>query len=202
VAVTKSIAEMSGLELIAVVGVAASAAQLIEYSLKIIGMVAEIYSRIRDAPKRIVQYTTQINQIIAACRAIQEYKSLDTPLIDDQIRSIFGELKHLDLALTGIRRDYTAGSKSKRAWKTIVSNKEKSIVTCFERLEKEKTALILCINVVHIQTLRNIGSGVDILIERGMPSPFPEFFNGLDEVIDCKVSKSTLGREKLYMLKY
>jgi hypothetical protein len=151
---------MSGVEFIVALGVAASAAQLIDCSIKVIGTISEIHSRVKDAPNRIIRYTTQINQIIAACRAVQGHKDLDTPLISHQLQSTFAELEHLHQALGIIRHDYTTGSSRKRVWKTIVGRKENGIETCFERLEKGKAALILCINIVHTQTLQNIENGV------------------------------------------
>ncbi len=55
---------MLSLELITAVGVAASALQLVDYSLKVIGAMSEIYSRVKDAQSRATQYTSQIYQII------------------------------------------------------------------------------------------------------------------------------------------
>lgn len=159
---------MSGAEFIAILGVAASASQLIDYSLKVIGTLSEIYNRVKDAPTRVVRYTTQINQIVAAGRAIEEYRDLHTSLIDSQLQNTLAEVRHLLQVLEAIRRDYTTGSSQKRVWKKIVGSKERRMLTCFEKLEKEKTALILCITVVHTQALQSIGNGVDILVERDM----------------------------------
>jgi hypothetical protein len=189
---------MSGVELIAVLGVAASAAQLINCSLNVIGTISEIYSRVKDAPNRMIRYTTQINQIIAACRAIQGYKDLNTPLIGHQLQSTFAELEHLHQTLGIICHDYTTGSSRKRVWKTFVGRKEKVIVTCFERLEKEKAALILCINIVHTQTLQNIENGVGVLVERAMGNCFSDLVDMVSgESKETKVSENHSSRRKI-----
>ncbi|CZR68475.1 uncharacterized protein PAC_18374 [Phialocephala subalpina] len=184
---------MSGIELIAVLGVAASAAQLIDYSLRVIGTISEIYSRVEDAPKRVVRYTAQINQIIAASKAIEEYQDLHTLLVDTQLQNTLAEIKHLHKALGAIHRDYTTGSSRKRVWKAIVGSNEKRILTSFERLEKEKTALILCITVNHTKKLQTIGAGVEILVEREMAG-MPNVRSIIDK-INGKAEKETTQKE-------
>lgn len=185
-------ASMSGLELITVLGVAASAAQLIDYSLKVIAAVSDIYSRVKDAPKRVVRYTSQVHALVEAGRAIQDIQDLRrSRLVYCQLEATLLEVKQLDQVLACIRLDYTTGSRSKRVWRTIVGDKERRILTCFERLEKEKTALILCISVVHTQTLQTIGNGVELLVERdmGRVSDLVGKFNGKNT--NQKVSSDT-----------
>ncbi|KAE8445372.1 hypothetical protein EG329_013494 [Mollisiaceae sp. DMI_Dod_QoI] len=78
------------------------------------------------------------------------------------------------------------------------------MLTCFEKLEKEKTALILCITVVHTQALQSIGNGVDILVERDM-SKGAERVKKVEEkskkaqVKMDKVSETTLPSERQIM---
>ncbi|CZR68737.1 uncharacterized protein PAC_18636 [Phialocephala subalpina] len=159
---------MSGLELITVIGVAASAAQLVDYSLKLIRTISEIYNRAKDAETRLVRYTSQIYQILEVGRAIQDNEDLQSPLVHNQLQCTLAEVKQLDRDLGVIYLDYTTGSGRRRAWKAIVGNKEKRILESFETLEKEKTALILCIVVVHNHHLQGIGNSVDILVKREM----------------------------------
>jgi hypothetical protein len=157
---------MSGLELITAVGVAASAAQLVDYSLKVIGTISEIHNRVKNAQSRATQYTSQINQIIEVGQAIQYNHELQSPLINSQLQKTLVEVEQLHSVLRTIHRDYTTGSRRKRIWKAIVGDQERRIVASFETLEKEKTALILCIVVVHNQTLQTIGNGVETLVEK------------------------------------
>lgn len=159
---------MSGLELITVLGVAASAIQLMDYSSKAIEAISDIYTRVKDAPSRIVQYTTQIHQIIDIGREIQENTKFQSALVESQVQHTLAEIKHLLQILTVIRHDYTTGPSRKRIWKAIVGQKERHLLKSFERLEKEKIALILCITVVHTQKLETIGNGVEVLVEREM----------------------------------
>lgn len=162
-------ADMSGLEIIRVRGVATSAAQFVGCSLKVIAGVSNIYSRVKDALMRIVRYTSQVHALIEARQAIQGVQgSQRSALVHRQLEATVLEFKQLDQIPTGIRSDYTTGSKSKRVWKAIVGDKERRILACFERLEKGKTALILCISVIHTQTLQTIGNGAELLVERDM----------------------------------
>jgi len=171
---------MSGAEVILALGVAASAAQLVEYSIKAIRIMSEIYIRVNDAPKRIVRYTAQIHQIIEAGRAIQETRQLQSPLIHGQLQNVLAEVKHLDQLLGVVRLDYTTGSSTKRVWKKFVGHEERHILTCFKRLEKEKTALLLCLSVFQTQALQKIGNRVETLVERDMSQIMDliEKFNG------------------------
>lgn len=82
---------MSSDELTVVLGVVVSAAQLIDYNLKITGTMSEIYNRVKDAPERIVRYTIHIYQIIIACGVIQVCTDLNILLIEHQLQSISAE---------------------------------------------------------------------------------------------------------------
>jgi hypothetical protein len=163
---------MSGLELIAAVGVAASAVQLVDYGLKVIGTISETYIRVKDAPNRVARYTTQINQIIEVGRAIQQNQVLQSPLIHSQLQNTLTEVKQLHQVLGVIRLDYTTGSITKRVWKAILGDNERRMLTCFERLEREKTALILCVVVVKTQPLQATGNEVEALEERHIQKNF------------------------------
>jgi hypothetical protein len=191
---------MSGAEAIAVLGVVASAAQLVDYSLKVIGAISDIYDRVKGAPNRVARYTTQIYQITETGRAIQENQNLQNPLIHSQLRSTLAEVEHLHKVLSIIRLDYTTGSGTKRVWKAIVGDKERRMLTCFKRLEKEKLALILCITVVQAQHQQTIGSGVELLVEREMPgfgiSELIEKYN--DKSKNSKVSQKSFVRCKIF----
>jgi hypothetical protein len=173
-AATKTLSRitMSGLELIAAVGVAASAVQLVDYGLKVIGTISETYSRVKDAQNRVARYTTQIHQIIEVGRAIQQNQALQSPLIHNQLQNTLTEVKQLHQVLGVIRLDYTTGSSTKRVWKAILGDNERRMLTCFERLEREKTALILCVVVVKTQPVQAIGNEVDALEERDMQKLF------------------------------
>ncbi|RFU35576.1 hypothetical protein B7463_g836, partial [Scytalidium lignicola] len=84
--------------------------------------------------------------------------------------------------LDRVRLDYTTGSSRKRVWKAIVGAKEKGMLTSFEKLEKAKINLILCISAGYTQTLHSIENSVGILVENSsfgdlleLPEPAKNF---------------------------
>ncbi|RDW75657.1 hypothetical protein BP5796_06478 [Coleophoma crateriformis] len=159
---------MAGLELITALGVAASAAQLIDYSLKVVGTISEVYNRAKDAQHRVHRDISQVEEIIELGRAIEGNHILQDPLIRSPLGNILTTVKQLHEVLSVVLHDYTTGSTTRRIWKTVIGSEERRIVPNFERLEKQKTALIVCIGVVHSQTLQTIGNGVATLVERDM----------------------------------
>jgi hypothetical protein len=150
----------------------------------VIATISEIYSRVKDAQSRAAQYTSQINQIIEVGQAIQYNRELQSPLINSQLQKTLAEVEQLHNVLRTIHQDYTTGSRRKRIWKAIVGHQERQIVASFETLEKEKTALILCIVVVHNQAPQTIGNGVETLVERG---------SGVSELIERLNRRGTRG---------
>ena len=65
-----SFEEMSGLELLGILGVAANVGQLLDYSLRLVSSVSEVYSRVKDAPEMVLYYTAQISQLVETAREI------------------------------------------------------------------------------------------------------------------------------------
>jgi hypothetical protein len=153
---------MSGLE---VLGVLASIVQLLDCGLKISLLVREIYSKVRDAPESVSIHTAQIRQLVDTARFIERSRDLQNPRVDFHIKATLAEAERLLQILEHMVNDYSKGSNKRRIWKTLIRAGERQMLTGFERLEKEKTALILCINFVHTETLGNISDGVNELIK-------------------------------------
>ncbi|KUJ14995.1 uncharacterized protein LY89DRAFT_127360 [Mollisia scopiformis] len=185
---------MSGLELITALGVAASVAQLIEYSLKVIKTISEINSRVKNASSCIAQCNKQIRQLIQVGQAIQGNENFHSDLIACQLQNTLAEVKHLHELLGQVWLDYTTGSSGKRIWKAVVGDKERHMLKSSERLEKEKTSLIICIGVFQSQTLQTIEAGVEILVDRDMP----KVQDVLDKLkMSSKKSKAKKHRENV-----
>ena len=147
---------MSGIE---IVGLLASAGQLVSYSIKITTSLNEIYQRVQDAPKRISQHSIQIKQLISTTKLIQQQQLLQTALVFTHINATLEQAKSLCTILEQLTQDYSRGS-IRRYWKILTATKEKEILANLDRLEKEKSALILCISVAQTDIL---GRGIQKL---------------------------------------
>ncbi|KAF4631647.1 hypothetical protein G7Y89_g6487 [Cudoniella acicularis] len=158
---------MAGIDVIVVL---AGATQLLDYSLKLTSSIAEIYSRVKHSPERVYRHTTQIYQLIETARFIQLQSKLHyQPLILTHVKSTLEEAGELQKILDRVLVDYTQGSHKKRVWKAVLGSQEKRLVTCFDRLEKEKSALLLCINFSQTETLNSLRDSV-AEITRFLPS--------------------------------
>ena len=147
---------MSGIEL---VGLLASASQLVIYSIKITTSLSEIYQRIQDAPLKIKQHSDQIKQLIDTSEFVRQHPLLQTDQVHIHINATLEQAKCLSTVLEQLSKDYTRGS-IRRYWKILTANKEKEILANFDRLEKEKSALVLSISVAQTDIL---GQGIQKL---------------------------------------
>jgi len=161
---------MSGIE---VIGLLASAAQLAFYTINISDLVSEIYHRVQNAPKRIQEHIQQIGQLISTARLIEKHELLQTDNINAHIISTLHQAKLLSATLDKVKGEYLQRSPLRRYWKLIKGGTEREILANFERLEKEKSSLLLCISIVHTDLLGNIRGNLDLSTDRSsvsMPS--------------------------------
>lgn len=147
-----------------IIGVLASASQLAFYGLSITTSITEIYRRVQDTPERIRQHTDQLRHLISTAQLIEKNKFLQTEIIDDHLITTLGQARALSKILEQIKADYTHGVVRKYL-KIINGTKEKEILTQFIGLEKEKSALLLCISVIHTDLLGDIHVYVGTLIQ-------------------------------------
>jgi len=154
---------MTGVE---VLGGLASIAQLLEYSLKLSSLVSEVYSRVKEAPERVIMHTAQIHQLVDTARLIERSSDLQKPIIEVHLKATLTEAARLQRILERMIEDYTKGPSKKRIWNAVRGAGERRMLTSFERLEKEKSALILCISFIHTETLGTIRDGVGQLLPK------------------------------------
>ena len=147
---------MSGIEII---GLVASASQLALYSIKITTCLAEICKRVQDAPVRIRQHSDQIRQLQSTVQLVQQNHLLQTAHVYAHINATLEQAKTLSAILEQLTKDYSRGS-IRKYWKILKATREKEILDIFDRLEKEKSALILCISVIQVDQL---GQSIDKL---------------------------------------
>ena len=147
---------MSGVE---VLGLLASVSQLVVYGIKITTCLSEICQRARDTSLRIAQHSGQIRQLVIILQYIENqvgnHQFLRTAHVRAQIDATLEQAISLSATLEQLRNDYSRGI-IRKYWKTIQGGKEKEILANFDRLEKEKSSLLLCISVVHMDILGNI----------------------------------------------
>ena len=143
---------MAGIE---IVGLLASVSQLVVYSIKITTCLSEICQRVRDTSLRIAQHSDQVRQLVIIVRYIENHRLLQTVHVHAQIDATLEQAVSLSATLEQLRNDYSRG-KIRRYWKTIQGGKEKEILANFDRLEKEKSSLLLCISVVNMDLLGDI----------------------------------------------
>ncbi|KAI9806988.1 MAG: hypothetical protein M1833_002646 [Piccolia ochrophora] len=150
---------MSGLE---IVGVLASAAQLANYCVKITISITELYRSVREAPKRIKPRENQIRQLIHTTEQIKQHRVLQTAVVQCHIHATLVEATALYEILDQTARQYSRGA-IRRYWKVLSASKERLIDESFDKIEREKSALTLCITTIHTSLLCSIQGGVDLL---------------------------------------
>ncbi|KAF6220114.1 hypothetical protein HO133_003245 [Letharia lupina] len=144
---------MAGIE---IVGFLASASQLVVYSIKIATCLSEICQRVQDAPERIRQHSDQIRLLVSTAQLVEQHRLLQTTHVHAHINATLEQAKTLSATLEQLTKDYSRGS-IRRYWKILKAAKEKEILANFDRLEKEKSALLLCISVAQTDLL---GQGI------------------------------------------
>jgi len=136
-------------------GVIASAMQLVEYSLKVVSALSEAFEKVRTASTIFNGKIDQVFRLIQAADTVRQNAQLHTPIIATQLQATITEANSLHSTLLEITFQYTRGSFQKRYWKAITKKGEKSLLEAFERLDREKASLLLCIQI----------SGFDIMSE-------------------------------------
>ena len=140
---------MSGVE---VIGLLASVTQLVAYGTNITTSIPEIYRRLQNAPERIQQHTEQVRELITIAEAIETHRLLQTYNINQHIHSTLTQAKALHAVLDRVKSEYS-GTSVRKYWKVLKGSKEKEILANFDRLEKQKSALMLCMSVVQMDII-------------------------------------------------
>jgi len=132
-------------EVIAVIGVMASAGQLLAYSCVIGKSLKDFYERVKTAPDKYQSQANQVRQLVFTAELIRGTEALDTPLISSHLETILGVIRSLDATLKKALNESCSGSK-RRYWTAIRSSKrEEKISRGFAVLEESKSNLVLCI---------------------------------------------------------
>lgn len=148
-----------------ILGVIASASQLIQYALRISATLSEAHKRLHDAPE-LQRHAAQIEQLIETTRLINQDHQYFSNEILGHLRTAIVEAEKLVKILELVVSDYTRGSFSQRYYKSVRrgSEKQKKIATSFAILEREKTSLIVCISLANTKKLSCIQTDVTGLL--------------------------------------
>lgn len=132
-------------EVIAVIGVMASAGQLLAYSWVVGKSLKDFYERVKNASEKYQSQANQVRQLVFTAELIRETEALDTPLISSHLETILGVIRSLDATLKKALNESCSGSK-RRYWTAIrASRREEKISRGFAVLEESKSNLVLCI---------------------------------------------------------
>lgn len=136
---------MSGVE---VLGIVASVIQITQYAMSITSKVAEIYGAVESAPARVQQGSDQLQRLCATVELIKDNPMIQTESVEAHLDAIVADAKTLHGMLSRLA---TSSKKSfKRYLRVWLGNfEERQIVAQFDKIEKEKTALILSLIEIH-----------------------------------------------------
>ena len=155
---------MSGAETL---GVLASATQLAAYSIKIVLHLDEIYAEVRNTPNRTREHLQQVRELIETTTLIERHKSLRSPVIHSHLQTTLLEARSLYNILRELTAKYT-GNSIWRYWAILRGVGEQEILTGLGKLEREKSALRLCISIVHTDLLQSIQGSINRFRSIGM----------------------------------
>ncbi|KAL8823980.1 MAG: hypothetical protein Q9191_005398, partial [Dirinaria sp. TL-2023a] len=131
--------------------------------------ISEICRRFRAAPRRIQRRVEHVVHLADTARLIEQHYSLQTTNLKTQVRST------LELA---------------KSLSAISISKENEILAKLDQLEKEKSSLLLCISLVHMDLLGDIQGGVGKLVT-GHVAKMPERQDSQKlQVVDIESSAS------------
>jgi len=133
---------MAGVE---VIGVLASAGQLIHYSFALINSLRAFYERVHTNPERYQRQVDQLTGLVNTVDLIRETESLNTSLISSYLQAILARIQSLDQLLKQCLRDAQARTRI-RLWKGLwTAKREDEIQKEFDGLQEIKSSLVLCV---------------------------------------------------------
>ncbi|KAL8792337.1 MAG: hypothetical protein Q9195_005040 [Heterodermia aff. obscurata] len=190
---------MAGLE---VLGAAASAIQFADAAWKISKLFASLSLHVEGAPSSILKGKEQIEHLAGIADLIKNSLVLQTDLIASLLRACVRETRDLEALLSKLV-DGAISGRIARYWNAIGGiQTEKRISAICERLEREKTAIILCIVSIDANATSKVGELVGQVI-RDFPS-LQETAKGvsvlLDEIKDIKLMTATLRNDLVNLM--
>jgi hypothetical protein len=137
------------MEPLAALGAAAAASQFVDQGLKVTIAISGLYSSMRDAPDTVRHNLFQIEQLVSISKLIIQNPALQTASIQSTLSTSLGEASKLQHSLKKVHVLKAAGRVEHARKAFLAVMKEKGIVQFFANLEREKTALVLCIQEIN-----------------------------------------------------
>jgi hypothetical protein len=151
-------------------GIIASTAQLADAGIKIASGLTEIRRRVCDSPKELEPYVNIIQELIETSRYIRSNCQLHAyPELVAHLNTALVEAESLKDIVQLTVVDYSQESIFRRRWKAAPGSKERKILQGLQRLEQEKSSLILCLSSIYGRQVWSIQFGIDTLAAE-MPS--------------------------------
>ena len=139
-----------------VLSVLAGVAQLMEYAPKLFSALLKAFQTVKYGAKLLKARSQQVTRLIDTVVALRQNEQLHTPLIAQQLQVIVTEADALLAVLHAATLACTSGPLQRRFWTALRNRHEESILQAFKRLEEEKAALLLCINLASAETLSSL----------------------------------------------
>ncbi|RDW64859.1 hypothetical protein BP6252_10510 [Coleophoma cylindrospora] len=168
------------IQLAEILGVSASAAQLLDCSIKLGSALREAVEVVKNGPKGLKARSRQVSHLIDTADVVKNNERLHTPLVHCYLKAVLAEASSLLKILSRAIVQHTTGPLPLRLWRAFRSKQGRSILEAFDRLEREKVALILCINNASAAALPCVSRPVDKMAETnsgetGAASPEEEY---------------------------
>ena len=143
---------MTGIEII---GLTASLTQLVDLSIKLSGALTTFRRRLHEEPVRIEEYQSQLKHLANTAILITENHELHTSMVHGHVQAILSRMNGLDKLVNDLN-SIEAQRNLKRYWRALTGRKEKEVAAAFNRLERDKTTLVLSITGTNTGLLREI----------------------------------------------
>ncbi len=149
---------MSGFE---VIGVVASASQIIKYTAEIIDYIRSVFDFVTGTSCQFEQHREHLEALISTVKTIRQTPLLQTSLVRDHLEVLLRQSKTLGQVL----RRYTVNLPRKsfrRIWTALFVHKaEGQILRGLASLERDKSNLLLCLTSSYGIVLHEIKERID-----------------------------------------
>lgn len=149
---------MSGFE---VIGVVASASQIIKYTAEIIDYIRSVFDFVTGTSCQFEQHREHLEALILTVKTIRQTPLLQTSLVRDHLEVLLRQSKTLGQVL----RRYTVNLPRKsfrRIWTALFVHKaEGQILRGLASLERDKSNLLLCLTSSYGIVLHEIKERID-----------------------------------------
>ena len=155
---------MSGVEIL---GILASVVQITQFAISITSAIAEVYGTVQAAPVGVRQGSEQLQRLLVTADIIKKNRVIQTESVEAHLTAIVAHANTLHVMLSKLA--VSTKKSFKRYLRVCLGNlDERQMIAQFDKIEKEKTALILSIVEVHasfsnatLDTVRPMADEVD-----------------------------------------